>query len=193
MKRRLIIAVISMMMLGGAAFLQSADAKERGMWRGGHGMNCDEDMPGMTQHRREPMWGHLKNLGLDDKQKTEIREIRDKAVKQTIRMKADERIARMELRELLSRDAVDMTAVRAKLKQMESLMTEIHLARIAAREEIKSKLTPEQRKKFREGHVRRSFMRGPMRGDGGHMMMPWSKDDEEMEMPDGPGGPANDN
>ncbi len=187
MKRKLTIMIISIIMLGGASFIQTADAHE--MRHGERGMNCDGGMHGMMRHDRQPMWRHLKDLGLDEKQKTEIREIRDRVLKETIRKKADERIAGLELRELVAKDTVDMEAVQAKLKQIESLRTDIHLAHIKAREEIKSKLTPEQRKKFNEVPAMRHSTRGRMTGEAGPMIMPWSKE----AVIETPGGPESEN
>jgi len=60
------------------------------------------------------------------------------------------RIVQIELRELLSQDPVDMKAVEAKVKQLEMMRTEMHLSHIKAMEDCKTKLTPEQRRKFKE-------------------------------------------
>jgi Spy/CpxP family protein refolding chaperone len=75
-------------------------------------------------------------------------------------------IAQLELRELLSQDPVDMKAVEAKVKQIEGLRTDIHLALIKAKEEVKAKLTPEQRQKLMD-----MMGKSPMMGNT----------DEEME------------
>jgi len=62
---------------------------------------------------------------------------------------ADEGISGTELKELLDRDPVDMKAVEAKVKQLESLRTEMDLSIIRAIEEVKSKLSTEQREQFK--------------------------------------------
>ncbi len=110
------------------------------------GMKIMEMMPGAEHH----MWGCLMELGLDDKQKTEVKGIKSRVMKEMIKKSADEYIANIELRDLLDKDTVDMKAIEAKLKQIETIKTEMHLSLIRAREEVKSKLTPEQRKKFNE-------------------------------------------
>ena len=67
--------------------------------------------------------------------------------------------------------------VEAKMKQLESMRTEMRLSHLKAMEEIKAKLTPEQRKEFREMLEERpmmrgmGMMRGHMRGMGGTGMM----------------------
>lgn len=96
------------------------------------------------------MWDRLRNLSLDEKQKEVIKEIRSKAEKDTIRKRADIKVAGVELRDILHKDPVDMKAAEAKLKQLESLRTDLKLAHIKTREEIKAQLTPDQRKKLIE-------------------------------------------
>lgn len=118
----------------------------------------DEDTPMMRPMRHQgrmmeqehPLWRQIMGLGLDEKQTKEVKELRDKVMKETIKKRADERVARVELRDLLDNDPVDIKAVEAKLKQIEAMRTGIHLSLIRAKEEVKSKLTPEQRKKFQE-------------------------------------------
>ena len=71
-------------------------------------------------------------------------------MKKMIKKRADECIAGIEMKELMDKDPVDIKAVEAKLKQIETIKTEMQLSLIRAAEEAKSKLTPEQRKKFKE-------------------------------------------
>jgi Spy/CpxP family protein refolding chaperone len=96
------------------------------------------------------MWKHLTGLGLDEKQRESMKEVKNRIMKETIKKRADWRIAGIELKDLLDKEPVNMKVVEAKLKQIETLKTETHLSLIRAREEVKSKLTPEQRKNFRE-------------------------------------------
>jgi Spy/CpxP family protein refolding chaperone len=144
-------------------------------YRGGAGDGMREnDMPPMRGMKHpgmgmrdemgagHPMWKDLMALGLDEKQRDAINEIKDRVMKEVIRKRADERVAGIELKDLLDKDPVDIKAVEAKLKQMEAIKTEVRLSLIRAGEEAKSKLTADQRKKFKE----MSAMR-PMRGDRG--------------------------
>jgi Spy/CpxP family protein refolding chaperone len=120
------------------------------------------------------MWEHLMGLGLDEKQREAIKEIKSKVIKDAIRKRADERIAGIELKDLLDKDPVDMKAVEAKLKQIETIKTEMHLSLIMATEEAKSKLAPEQKKTFQEMQELDADMGPPMRGEmmrGGVMRM----------------------
>lgn len=138
------------------------------MGKMGEGMHGDMPMMGGMEHQGmgmmegmkhegmgmmgedHPMWKHLMGLGLDEKQKEAIKEIRGRLMKDTIRKKADKQIAQIEMKDLLDKDPVDMKAVEAKLKQREAIETDIHLSHIKAMEEVKAKLTPEQRKKMKE-------------------------------------------
>jgi hypothetical protein len=118
----------------------------------GHGMMGGGQMMG---HGR--MRGHggylsriLKDLTLDENQKKAIYEIKNRLIKDSVRKMADIRIARIELKDLLGKDPVDMKAVEAKVKQIGALRTEMHLACIKALQEIKAKLPREQLKKLGE-------------------------------------------
>jgi len=127
------------------------------------------DMMEIIPEAEHFMWEHLTCLGLDEKQREAIKEIKNKAMKETIKKRADGRIAGIELKDLLDKDPVNMKAVEAKLKQIEAIKTEMHLSLIRAREEIKSKLTSEQRTKFKETmemepDIGPPMMRGMMRG-----------------------------
>lgn len=97
-----------------------------------------------------PIWLAFKGLGLNEQQKKIIRETRDEVLKEAIKKRADLQIARIELKEILQKDNVDMAAVEAKLKQIASIQTDIRLSRIKAMEQTKAEMTPEQRAKFKK-------------------------------------------
>ncbi len=103
------------------------------------------------------LWKKLMGLGLSEKQIDALKAIRSRVVKDTIKKRADLELARVELRELLDKNAVDMSAVEANLKKAESVRTDLRLSHIKAMEEIKGILTPEQQKKLRED-IRAGFM-----------------------------------
>jgi Spy/CpxP family protein refolding chaperone len=141
------------------------------MMGGMMGDEMEEGMMGAGHHT----WKCLAHLGLDEKQKEAVREIKQRVMKATIRKKADQEIARIELKDLLEKDPVDMTAVEAKLKQIDAMRTDIQLSHIKAKEEIKAQLTPEQRKKMKEMEEK-----GPMMEKG--EMMHHCGEAEETEM-----------
>ena len=117
---------------------------------GNQGMSMMHGMGGMMMDDDHPMWTHLMDLGLDEKQKEALKALRSKTMKDMTQRRADEQIAVIELKDLLDKDPVDMKAVEAAAKKSGSLRTEMFLAHIRAHEEMKSILTPEQRKKFKE-------------------------------------------
>jgi|WetSurSiteA1Bulk_404760.scaffolds.fasta_scaffold01873_2 Spy/CpxP family protein refolding chaperone len=115
-----------------------------GMKHDGKGM-----MEGMMGEDH-PMWQHLLSLDLDEKQKDTIRGIKSSLMKDTIKKKADWQIAKLELKDLLHKDPVDLKAVEAKLKQIAEIETNIHLSHIKSKETVKAKLTPDQREKLKQ-------------------------------------------
>jgi Spy/CpxP family protein refolding chaperone len=113
----------------------------------------------------------LMGLDLDEKQKEAVKEIVRTTQKETIRKRADLSIARIELKDLLDEDSVNIKTVESKLKQIEALETDIHLSRIKTLEAIKAKLTPDQRKKLREMREHGMMGRtGKMKRNGCGMM-----------------------
>jgi len=125
------------------------------------GMEYGRSMPPRMMHHKEGsghfLWHKLMGLGLSDKQIDSLKAIRTRVEKDTIKKRADLQLARVDLRELLHKDQVDMKAVEASLKKVESVRTDLKLAHIKAREEIKAILTPEQRKKLKED-IKASFL-----------------------------------
>lgn len=111
-----------------------------------------KDMPGKGMHGDQMMMDKFAALGLDEKQKETITAIHLRMKKDVIRKKADIDVAEVELRELLGKDAVDLKAAEAKVKQIESLRADMKMMHIRTHEEIKSNLTPEQKKKFAAMH-----------------------------------------
>jgi Spy/CpxP family protein refolding chaperone len=167
-KLAVIAAVVSVVAVAALAYGQMGGHSMGSGMMGGPGTGCGmmsgSGMGGSMMGTEHPMWKHLMGLNLDEQQKTSIGEIKSKMMKEAIKRMADMRIAQIELKDLLSKDPVGMKAVEAKVKQVEMLRTEMHLSHIKTMEEVKAKLTPEQRKKFRE-----LIEAGPMMGGMGMM------------------------
>lgn len=106
--------------------------------------------PGAGIKMDHPFRLGLPGLNIDRNRMDAIHEIETRTAKEGIRNRAEYEVASIELRELLRKDPVDLGMVEAKLKQIAALETQMHLARIKAVEEIKGKLTSEERKKLRE-------------------------------------------
>lgn len=141
--------------------------QDMGMMHGGMqgcAMMMDDD---------HPMWKHLMGLGLDDKQKDALKALRSKTMKDMAKRMADKQIAGIELKDLLDKDTLDMKAVEAAVKKNESLKAEMFLAHIKTHEEMKSILTPDQRKRLKEMmEAGQGAGCGMMHGDGEHKDMP---------------------
>jgi len=154
----LLIAMVAVVYAQGPGMMGEGPETGHGFMGKGLGMMGDE------QH----LLKKLMSLGLDEKQKGVIQGIVRTAQKETIRKRADISIARIELKDLLEEDTVNLTAVEPKLKQIESLETDIHLSQIKTLEAIKATLTPDQRKKLKE--MREQGMMGKMKRMGCGMM-----------------------
>ncbi len=161
-RKRVLIGVLSGFLLFVVASPRSyaqmcgcgpAGGPEEG-FRGEHMSPMGHDRPGIMMERNHHLWRMLAVLGLDDKQKEAIRGIKSAAAKDTVRKQADIGVARIELRDVLGRDQVDMAAAEAAVKKISSLQADLRIARIRELQQIKEKLTPEQRKKFKEMHER---------------------------------------
>lgn len=136
-----------------------------GKWQllGRYVHDSTDDAPRRGIHVWEPeeathfLWHKLMELGLSDKQIDAIKTIRIWVEKDTIKKRAELELARVDLRELLCKDQVDMNASEASLKKVESLRTDLKFNHIKVIEEIKATLTLEQRRKLKED-IRVSFM-----------------------------------
>jgi len=132
---------------------------------------CDTCMGGMGMSGghvmgERMMLEKMKALGLDEKQTAEVKAIHSGVRKETVRKKAELDIAGIELKEILGKDPVDLKAAEAKIRQMEALKGDMMLLHIKAHQEVKAKLTPEQKKKF-ESIMETMPMMGGMGMTGG--------------------------
>ena len=175
-----IIFVVAAALTAQAQMCGCMGEKGGGMQEGmGHeGMSMMHGMGGgMMMDDDHPMWKHLMSLGLEDKQKDALKALRSKTMKDMVKKRAEKQIAGIELKDLLDKDPVDMKAVEASVKKNESLKTEMLLAHIRAHEELKSLLTPDQRKRLKEmmeagRGAGCGMMGGMMHGDAEHKDMP---------------------
>ncbi len=156
----MIVVLAGLMFMGLASQHSYADpcrCGEMGMHGGPQMMHHSWGFRHDSMEARHVMWKKLMGLGLSDQQMDALKAIRTRVTKDTIKKRADLALARVELRELLHKDPVDMKAVEAGLKKVESVGTDLKLSHIKAREEIKAILTPEQRKKLKE-EIKAGFM-----------------------------------
>ncbi len=164
MRKAFLVLVTAIFVMG---FAISSGAAEKGMGGAPHdGMYKHEGGCGCGDGH--PFIGMFKRLGLDKKQMEAVREIHLNTMKETIKKKADIKIAKIDLMEILTKDPVDMTAAETAVKKLEGLKTDLKMTLIKSMVEIKSKLNPEQRKEFssmiRHMMMKREMMRHGMRG-----------------------------
>jgi Spy/CpxP family protein refolding chaperone len=118
-----------------------------GMWDGAHAMHV------------------ISSLGLDDNQSTEVKAVLRKFQKEMIQKRADIQVAEIELKEILEKDPVDVKVAETKVKQIASLKTETAMMHIQGIEDVKAKLTPEQKKKLSEMMQMRGMGHGKAMAD----------------------------
>jgi Spy/CpxP family protein refolding chaperone len=123
-------------------------------------------------------------LGLSDDQVAQLQKMRSDGRSQAIRQRADLRIARGELNDLLRAQVVDEKAVAAKVKQVTDLEAAATRARVEHRLALRRLLTPEQFSKM-ESHMRQHVREG-FRGRRGF------KGPRPDGAQGGPGGPGPD-
>ncbi len=112
--------------------------------------NIEMMMPENIMETRRHAMRIMMHLGLNAKQKESADQIIDGAAKDLIKKGADLQIAKIELENILHKDPVDMNAAASKLKQIEAIKTDMFLTHLKALEEIKSMLTPQQKKELKE-------------------------------------------
>ncbi len=202
MRRILIWPLISFIILFIAAPLaytepkHATDNMEKGLQQEGPSCGAPPVMPGNTKRqilpcntrhmRGMPGPGNyhfmaFKSLNLDEKQAEALKEIENDTAKELIRKRADRQIARIELRELLEKDTVDLKTVAKKLQQIEALKTESRFIIIKSTEKMKVKLTSEQLKMLKKikpmGHPgMRPHMTGEMMCDEPDMPPPSARE-----------------
>ena len=100
----------------------------------------------------------MRALDLTDAQREKMADIRDRQQRKGIQARADIGIARLDLHKLIRAEKPDQAAINAQIDKIGALRVALAKSRVAAMLEVRTMLTPEQQKKYREMH-----MYGPMR------------------------------
>jgi Spy/CpxP family protein refolding chaperone len=141
-------ALAAIVVLDGAAFAQGPPP-------GGAGPQMRGERPeppgqgGALRDLRVPSQEELKQLGLSDAQREQIKAIREEEQKQMKQPEADVRTAEGELRTLVESENPDAGAIDAQVERIGALRTAILKARLTALLGVRSVLTPEQRTQLR--------------------------------------------
>lgn len=150
--RREYVGALMLLALSLLVFSSLAQAQEKEPMMMGMG-----ERPLMMMHKgpcgpeHEPFFLCCKEeLGLTEDQVAKLKSIKLELKKEEIQRHAKIELAEIELNELLSAEEVDLTKVKAKIKEIESLRADGRFKEIQARVNAKKVLTPEQLKKWEQ-------------------------------------------
>ncbi len=155
----LVVAVI--LAVGGGFVAQRALA--HGRYGHGYAQHDGKHIGKRLQHMREA-------LELSDAQVATARTMLLEARKQAIPLRAELRVARLELREIFSQESVDKAALESRVRRIGELRQQLFRHRVNTRLELRALLTPEQQAKARTlamDHVFDDHRHGGMRHERG--------------------------
>lgn len=121
---------------------------------------------------------HRQELALTPAQVEGLRKLGTDARRDAIKRQAEQRLAELDLRTLLTPDAadpnkpLDLAKAEAKVREIERLRGDERVARLRSLEQSRQVLTPEQREKLRTLLSQRWQHRGPQPGPGMRGMAP---------------------
>jgi Spy/CpxP family protein refolding chaperone len=99
------------------------------------------------RHRHEQM---LRELDLTKEQREKVAELRERAERSAIRLRADLQTSRLDLRRMVRAERADRMAINRQIDRIAQMRAEMEKARVAAMLDIRDLLTPEQRERTRE-------------------------------------------
>jgi len=147
----IIVAAMTLLVFGipGPAFSQMKDMSMKGHGEG-HGQ-----MMGMgTMEKMGDMMGmcmqHADMMGLTDDQILKMKPMHSEMQKKQARFQADQKIAEIELRDILEVKDFDLEKASAAVKKIENIKTAHHLEMLKAMKEMRTILTDEQFKKMKK-------------------------------------------
>jgi Spy/CpxP family protein refolding chaperone len=90
----------------------------------------------------------LQQLGLNESQQNTVQTLLRTHAKERIRLQAEIDTMRVDLRQQLRAEAVDMNSVKSALQAIAAKEVDLQMARLTLMHDIRQVLTPEQQKKF---------------------------------------------
>lgn len=137
---------------------------------------------GEQKQMRKPMF---EELGLTDQQREQIRQVMLDTRKKNIDVEAKQKLARIELHELMGADTPDQSKINAKISELSKLHETLMRTRIESHLAVQKVLTPDQRKKAKELRPMMRERRGGFRHfqGGGPGMMRGGGFGPGMDMP----------
>jgi Spy/CpxP family protein refolding chaperone len=119
----------------------------------GHGMGHGPMMEMGHMDKMGDMMGmclqHAEMMGLTDDQMMKMKPIHSEMQKRHARVKADLKIAEIELMDIVEKKDFDLEKASSAVKKIESIKTAHHLDMLKAMKEMRSNLTDEQFKKMK--------------------------------------------
>lgn len=151
---------------GEGSRIDRADGEQRGgrHWRGREGRRGHEGRRGRGG-QGQVVKRMTKKLELTDEQVKKVKSALTDARKKTIGLRADARVAGIELREMVSQEAVDKAKIGAKVDEIAKIRGDLLRARTDAALAVREILTPEQMAKA-DGMLKRLL--GGRKGRGRH-------------------------
>ena len=108
-----------------------------------------EHGPDHFAHFEAHLQRRLEPLGLSDTQQNTVQTLLRTHAKEAIRLKAELDTMRVDLRQLLRTDPVDLNSVKPALQAIAAKEVDLRLAHLTLMHDIRQVLTPEQQKQFR--------------------------------------------
>jgi len=145
------VAAVAMLALSGP---QPAFSQMRGMsmqeHRGGHGQRMEMG----TMDKMGEMMGmcieHADKMGLTDDQVMKMKPVHSEMQKKKARFKADLKIAKIELTEIMEVKDFDLEKANAAVKKIAEIKASHHLEMLKAMKEMRTIVTDEQFKKMKK-------------------------------------------
>lgn len=136
----------------------------------GHGMcRCGKGLGGIKMIFKMMPWKvimHADELGISEEQVEALRSKHIEAMKQMVQIGCQMKLAKIDLKNAVMREEMDMGTAEAKAQEIGKLKGEKIATMIKAMNEMRQTLRPEQRQKIKE-MVMGWFKKGGMSGFGG--------------------------
>ncbi len=146
--KKLVFALLMTVLLVAPAFSQMTGMSmndrrgEHGQMTGMHDMDMMGSMMGICVE-------NAVGMGLTDDQITKMKSLHREMMKKQARFKADQKIARIDLMEIMDVKDFDLDKASAAVKKLGDMRTAQHLEMLRAMKQMRSILTEEQFKKMR--------------------------------------------
>lgn len=144
--KKLLITVLLLVVCAAPAFPQMMDMPMMEK-REGHGQMMEM---GKMEKMGEMCLENADKIGLSDDQRIKMKAVHNEMEKKQARFKADVKIARIELMEIMEVKDFDLEKASSQVRHIAEIMTAHHLEMVKGMKEIRTILTDEQFKKLQK-------------------------------------------